>query len=193
MSQKLSFLEGVYAHFFLHDLYGKVVPGGIVLLSAALAKDPTLSNLEAILGKKYSWGWFFLIGLAWIIGISLQVVTKHWIEKYENEKKRYLLKIQSLRIANEHERAQLQRYDLVIDASSNGSKAFFLSFIFFIAMNINNICTFAAEHWWVFATTLAMGTSLMFLSKSYKKKIYHFREAILDLNNSDASEHKKVK
>lgn len=187
-NQSPSFFEGFYVHYLLHDLYGKIIPGGIILLSLRIAAKPTLSEFTAVLSNQYSVGWLFIIGLAWTVGFSLQARAKHWSKKLSDPRERYNQRIKFFRCANQFERNQFQRYALVIDATGNSGKALCASGLILVLSNISNFLAFLQNHWTAIIAFFIVGAALLIVSKQYIKKQEAYMEAVVNCVN-EKSEH----
>ena len=176
------FFEGVYSAFLLHDLYGKIVPGTIVLASVALAGDPTFSNLIALLAGPYSIGWLFFVGLAWVVGFSLQTLRIDWTPEMSDPITRYSRAIKFYSKAVPYQRHQLQRYSLVHDATSNSSRALFVSIAIFMIYNFAKLPDFLFANWQLLTAEALVATSLYFVSNSYLDKKMNFIKTCVDDN-----------
>jgi hypothetical protein len=72
--------EALYSRFLLRDVFGKIVPGTLLLLSLVHPYFPMWSGL-----KEWPWPvWLFLIGLSWLLGFAVQAFGEktHIIRHY---------------------------------------------------------------------------------------------------------------
>jgi hypothetical protein len=186
MSDQTSFFEGFYVHYLLHDIYVKIIPGSIVLISLQVARQPTLDELSVVLSRSYSVGWVFIIGLAWTVGFSLQALGKHWSTQWGNPAQRYNLRINFFRKANQFERSQLQRYSLVIDTTGNAGKAFLVSTVVLTLSNVVNLEVFLRSHWSTIMALVILSGALLVVSKQYIGKQGPYMEAVGSFDKSAA-------
>jgi hypothetical protein len=185
MDIKTSIFEGFYSHFILHDLFGKIIPGSIVLLSIVVAKAPTFDSLSKVFSQQQSFGWMFWIGAAWLLGFSLQFSRKDWSSQLEDQRERYKTRIRFFSNASDYERNQAQRFSLVGDATGNGARASGIAALILFLVNINDPVLFLKNYWMVEIGLCLVTVSLYSTHKSFNKKHSEFLLTALELRSED--------
>lgn len=70
-------IEALYSRFLLVDVFGKIMPGFVVLCSAVMtfwSPGPAVAGLRPL----GSWGWAVVVGLSWILGLGVQSLGQ-WV------------------------------------------------------------------------------------------------------------------
>lgn len=117
-------VDALYRQFLLRDFFGKVVPGSLVVAYFVLTFD--LQNLSKALPF---WLWIVALGLAWLIGMALQIsaqtlkVVLDYPKEYSDTDKRYSLLIAFQRVAPEYELKIVERLVVIKEGSGNAAAA----------------------------------------------------------------------
>ena len=79
MRQTRDFSEVLYFQFVLRDLFGKIVPGFVLLLAVAFSLSP--SKALAAFNELPAGMWIVLLSASWTIGQALQAFgeSRGWI------------------------------------------------------------------------------------------------------------------
>lgn len=77
MEEVKNIFNVIYSHFILRDLFGKIVPGSMVLIMLVWY-SANFSYLEKLFDLSL-WPWLILIGLAWIIGFAIQSLGEFFL------------------------------------------------------------------------------------------------------------------
>lgn len=70
-SELTGIFEDLYTKFVLRDLFGKIIPGGILIFTVVVSHstiDDVISKADALA----FWAWLFLLGVAWLMGFAIQ-------------------------------------------------------------------------------------------------------------------------
>lgn len=60
-----------YSKFVLRDLFGKIVPGGVLILTVVVSHS-TIGDLISKVAALSFGAWVFLLGVAWLMGFAIQ-------------------------------------------------------------------------------------------------------------------------
>lgn len=143
MNEKTSIVEAFYNNFLLRDLFAKIVPGSVVLITAVFQNPIGVGVVD--IGKEIRWPVILIVaGVAWIVGFAIQQIgewchiIRHHPPKdcddskdYDNSKKRYEKRVEFKRIAIPSESQQVERYAIIKEATGNGATAIFLALLIF--------------------------------------------------------------
>jgi hypothetical protein len=140
-------VDALYTRLLLRDLFGKVVPGSILLLACAPLLGLTGSLSEALksLQEMTIWGWLLLYGFAWITGFAIQsfgesplLITKRGslirLFPRDIKEKDFYKKLDAFREnATGHQLQQLERFAVIKEACGNSYVAVLIStFLWFV-------------------------------------------------------------
>ena len=128
-------ISNLYSKFLLRDIFGRIGPGLIVLLSFYYYFHTDNTSLNILPSPLTGWTWISIFIVAWIIGITLHgigeltsliknspkgITLKDWIREYFSE---------FLRDADNFEREADERIAVVKEASGIGSIALIFLFV----------------------------------------------------------------
>lgn len=134
MSEASAIVEALYKNFLLRDLFAKIVPGTIVLVSV-IFQNPALAHLT---GAATTFGWPMILvgaGATWTVGFAIQEIgellriIKHHPERYSQPLQRYRLRNAFKKVAAEAEAQQVERYAIIKEATGNGSTAIIVALL----------------------------------------------------------------
>lgn len=127
MSDLDGLFNALYSKLLLRDIFGKIVPGSVVLLavyvSFFLPKDSlkeALDNLQSI----PFWIWLFFLGFAWVTAFAVQAIGETTgLIRYHREQSNeefYAKRHKFNSHATEVERQELERLIVIKEACGNG-------------------------------------------------------------------------
>jgi hypothetical protein len=131
MSEIQSLADAIYSRFLLRDVFGKVVPGAIVLLAVVFAEWP-FSRILLVSDNVSAAVWPLLYGAAWVAGFAVQQAAEllrisrtHDSRHFGAAGKRYHEHTSLARgqMRNDQDRQQLERFIVVKEATGNSSAA----------------------------------------------------------------------
>ena len=130
MEEYRTLIDRLYTHFLLRDLFGKVIPGLIIL--SALLISMTSINFVFENALKMSFGlWIVIIGLSWIIAFSMQGLgIKIRLFKYfidDNDRNWHNKERKFFQYALDHDKQQYERFTVIKEASGTASVSIFFS------------------------------------------------------------------
>ncbi len=179
-----SSVERIYNKFILHDLFGKIVPGGSVLYVLSTIFTGGFSESIGVIEGLSPGAWIFPLGVSWLAGFALQFKRKDWNPSIDDDEKRYTEKIEFYRDGTAFEIEQLNRYRLVSDATGNAFRACLVSFVILLS-----------DFLWHFVTGKEIGVvdlilSLVFLifgfslRQSFKSNVHKYSRFLEVANNN---------
>lgn len=145
-------IEKLYTQFILHDIFGKMVPGSIVLFSFAYAISGDLEVFIKGVQHISFYIWLAGLGISWQIGFVLQAMREDMKLVNPNDpnaKSKYETRIRFYEKATPYEQQQLNRFWLVHDGAANGSSSFLVAAIIFFVISIISILTNIIEIKWI--------------------------------------------
>lgn len=179
-------IDALYRDFLLRDLFAKVVPGTIVLLSAVggLGLISPFAQGFAKIGLPAA---ILLAGGAWLAGFAVQSIgedlrlIRHHPETYDQDSGRYGLRIDFKRIASPSEDRRVERYTLIKEAAGNGGTAVILACAFSLlrALVIRNLLQMP-EFLIFWLTSLILAVALIRTNRSHMRKQYSYMERVLE-------------
>lgn len=194
MSDLGSIIDSIYGQFLLRDLFAKMVPGSLVVLTAAIT-FPTHPDRYLVLGAI---GWPVILlaaGFVWILGFAIQrigeifrLIRHHPLPKaslydrnFDNTETRYRLRQDFEKKANRSEQQRVERYAVVKEACGNFATAILLAAVSLLidqyASLIDRGITIeeALELGLIFIVWLALITT----NRSHAEKHYQFMETVV--------------
>jgi len=154
-------LTAVYLRFVLRDVFGKMVPGAVLLLAVSFSIAE--GNGSAPLWHESSVvGWALFLGIAWILGFALQA-SGEWLGLLRNEPKNLtrqafyeqLIEFHRLTRDDRSEAMQGERLLVIKEACGNGAMALAAAEMLWIARALGAGAEIASR-----ATGLIVGISL---------------------------------
>jgi hypothetical protein len=126
----MQLVEALYSRFLLADVFGKIVPGFVVLYSAVMTFWSSSSALARV-NELGSWGWPAVFGLSWALGLALQRVGQRvrLADEFRDLGAWYELRARFQRVAQETEIQQISRLLVIREASGNGCTALVASLL----------------------------------------------------------------
>lgn len=143
-------IDALYRDFLLRDLFAKIVPGSIVLLTMAEGTGMDLASTVEFLGPDLAAVVVFA-GTAWLTGFGIQglgeltgLIQHHpkskgkdhdenpgpgeeQGENYDDSTVRYGVRIQFKQVASRAETRRVERYAIIKEAAGNGGTAVLLA------------------------------------------------------------------
>jgi len=185
MNEKTSIVEAFYNNFLLRDLFAKIVPGFVVLITAVF-QSPIEDKVVAM-GEKIGWPLILMVsGVAWIVGFAIQKLgeccrfIKHHPSDYKNYEKRYETRIEFKRIASPSESQQVERYAIIKEAAGNGATAIFLVVLIFCCRFLTCYSPVLSRTELVFFILLIVFFIMLILvNHSHADKQYKYIESVI--------------
>lgn len=153
MAELSNMFDALYNRFLLRDVFGKVVPGSVGLVSIALGRLAPQEFLSALVGLP-SVVWPLLYGAAWIVGFAIQQIPStfcwshtHTRSKYGHSELEYHRHVRAVRgaITQQHDHQQLERFIVIKESCGNAFYALLIApFLWLLASRLP-ICALFAE------------------------------------------------
>lgn len=127
-------LDRLYASFVARDLFAKVVPGGILLLTIAWSVgDAGLGGVGTVAGSIPGWGWPFVYGACYVLGFAIQAVgelfgilSQHPMDETGGDFLGRLIQFER-EVENENLRTGRERLVVIKEMSGNVAVSIFLA------------------------------------------------------------------
>lgn len=137
MSEVSNIIDSLYSKLLLRDVFGKIVPGIIVILTIAVSLSSLSVVIDFLKGAGFAL-WTLLIGAAWVVAFSVQSFGEfcgliRYHRKEIQLKEYYKLRHQFNSLADDRERMQLERIIVIKEACGNGYAALALSLLILFA------------------------------------------------------------
>ena len=130
MKHAISILEKGYEHYFLHDVFAKIVPGSVLLYPILLVVKPDL-KIEGFLSS------LIFIGVAWIIsfaigtfGTKIRIIRD--VPSGLSESDWHKLMVDFINLKDEKLLARRNRYVVIKEATGNCAVALLFNIIFLL-------------------------------------------------------------
>lgn len=194
-------IDALYGRFLLRDLFAKMVPGCLVMLSVLFGQDfvrqsperltPALDYLD-----KLGWPAIALAaGFTWILGFAIQDVgeflrfVRHHPPRFDDAAFRYRRRDAFKNSANRHQREREQRYTLIKEATGNAGTALLLSCAIVVihlvlAITEDSSSVELSQPLLALLVFIGLGASLLRANRSHARKQYNHIETVLE--GSDA-------
>lgn len=194
MSEASVVVEALYKNFLLRDLFAKIVPGSIVLVSVAI-QNPALAPLTGAASIS-SWPMILVgAGAAWIVGFAIQEIgeslqiIKHHPDRYFQPFERYGLRNAFKRVAVEAEDQQVERYAIIKEATGNCSTAIIVALLI-LALRALTSGDFRSSMQFLLPGLLMLVLALALLraNRKHARKQYEYMESIVGRNPTSAKE-----
>lgn len=117
-----AFIDALYRKLILRDIFGKIVPGFLVISSLSLRLD-SAELMQAVIGKAGVAVWVVVAATSWLIALAMQSLAeatglvRFWPQDQEPSSGRYRLRIEFGRAASDDEKQQAERFALIAEAS----------------------------------------------------------------------------
>lgn len=117
--------DALYTRFLLRDIFAKIVPGTIVILSLSIVQFSITATKEFLLQMGIP-SWVLFAGLAWITAYAVQSfgeklgLIHQWPKEHDEPERRYKLRIRYGELALDHEKRLVERYVIIKEASGVG-------------------------------------------------------------------------
>lgn len=180
-------IDALYRDFLLRDLFAKVVPGSIVLVTAATGLG--------LLPMSLSVGWpaaILLAGGAWLAGFAVQSIgealrlLRHYPPRYREDAERYGVRIQFKRCATPAEKRRVERYALIKEAAGNGGTALVLACaVSLIRASISGSFLRDADFLIFWLVSLILALALIRTNRTHLTKQYAYMEKVLGMQESE--------
>lgn len=180
MGELTTLFDAFYNRFVLRDLFGKIIPGAIILFAISIIVIGSPERILCCLISFSFWLWIILISLSWISGIAVQSVgeTIKWIRyfpKWKDDKKKEKLDLDTwydmynefLNKVSLPERAQHERYIVIMEVSGNGSVAFLISLFLLVSNGL-------IKSFLIIAIVLVLIFFLFFMHRKNVKRQYKY-------------------
>lgn len=189
MSDSVNSLVGaLYGRLLLRDLFGKIVPGWIVLSGVVLRLD--MSTTGSLLA--FDSGAVRLAigaGLAWVTSFALQQLgeftgyLRYWPDSLSDRRNRYDLRISFHRLASVDEQMQHERMVVIKEATGLASVALLISALLWLSTlaRFSSLAT-AAPDARFFAVLAALLSSSLVLRASHVRhcaRQFDFAERVI--------------
>ncbi len=124
MSDLVALFDAFYERLLLRDVFGKVIPGLVVLVAIA-ASASTPSRVLAYADSMSFGVWVIVLGAAWIVAFSIQAfgektgLIQYYASKW-NDEQFYSQSLAFEACADPVQRQQLERFIVIKEACGNG-------------------------------------------------------------------------
>ncbi len=163
-------VDALYARLLLRDIFGKIIPGAVVLfsISASLVGfEPTVTFLK----EMPFWFWLLYLGASWIAIFAVQALGEDRLIRYHEKgityEQSYEQRYKFDKCASEQERQQLERLFVIKEACGNGFLAIAFSTIVlvvgaFISYDKDYLCEILNQSWHVVLFSLGLVAFFVF-------------------------------
>ncbi len=186
-------IEALYSRFLLVDVFGKIIPGFVVLYSAVMTFWSAPPALESV-NQLGLWGWPVVFGLSWALGLGIQSLGQ-WVRlahEFENLGTWYEQRARFQRIAQEAEVQQISRLLVIREASGNGCTALVTSLVIPALAKPYQVLSWFQENSWtrtvliVLAGVIAYGFYRM--SREHTRRCCEYVAAVLNAGSSSVAQ-----
>ena len=175
-----------YFSFILRDVFGKIVPGMILIISIVLTFNPTLEIFNKVLTMSL-WPWIGIFGVGWLSGFVVQgigeIISLGPLKFYRYHTREYsnpeflVTKFKFEQKATMEQKLQYQRFVVIKEACGNGYLALFLSILIwsigkFVPDKLT-IFSINFNHLFIFTMVAVAIISLFFMHHQYVKRQDH--------------------
>lgn len=125
-------VDALYMRFLLRDIFGKIVPGWIVLTAVAGRFPETVSVFAVSVSSELT-GVILSAGVAWLTAFAVQEAAQrvgylhYWTAAFGDARARYQARIDFLRTATPDEKHQHERLVVIKEAAGLGSVSLVLA------------------------------------------------------------------
>lgn len=143
MKEIREIIEFLYSSFLLRDLAGKVVPGGVILVTIVKTLNcPTLiaTQIELLKPGIEVVPWILILILCWILGLGAQAIGRrikivHYSFKYPtpDDFHKALRKFDNPE-RSDRDRQRLERFMAIREAYGNGAAAVIVAFVLWLLL-----------------------------------------------------------
>ena len=177
-------VEALYTQFLLVDVFGKIIPGFIVLYSAVMSFWSPCPALERV-DQLGSWGWPVVFGLSWVLGLGLQSIGQ-WVRlahEFPDLGAWYEQRARFERVARETEVQQVSRLLVIREASGNGCTALVASLLILVSSNPWQVPSWFQEDPWthtvLIIVAIAIAWHLYRMAREHTRRSEEYVSAIL--------------
>jgi|SRR2546425_12632704 len=133
MSDLAPLFDALYSRLLLRDVFGKVVPGSVVIFALA-ASVFTAKNVADYAQSMGFWFWVLILGSAWVMAFSVQALGEstgliRYHKKEWSDEEFYTKRLEFESCASQDERQQMERFVVIKEACGNGYLAASLAII----------------------------------------------------------------
>ncbi len=149
MDSVAKLVDVLYERFLLLDVFGKVVPG-VIVLYAAVSTFWSVLAAQAWVDQLAPWGWAFVFGLSWSLAFAIQWFGQ-WlglVPDFRDLGVWYERRAAFQRQAHEAELTQLSRLLVIKEACGNGCIAVAVSLAIMVLGQPSRSCAWMRADPW---------------------------------------------
>jgi hypothetical protein len=127
-----SILDKIYEKFLLRDIFAKIVPGLILIVTVFYVVTGDIAKIEKL--TQLSWiSWIILIGFEWIVAFGIQSIgealklIRYYTDNYDSDERWYIDYNKFLSKATPAEKSNCERFVVIKEATGNLSLSIFIS------------------------------------------------------------------
>lgn len=168
MNELSTLFDSFYSRFVLRDLFGKIVPG-MMLLSAMVVSLTSSSSILIYIASVSFWFWSVIFSVSWILAFAVQALAEKYgyIRYYPEEMDKiqsYDMNIQFNKISSKLDRQQVERLIVIKEACGNGYTSLSISLLLLVADGILDIYSSGTPFMqWIFGELFSKGLVLIVL------------------------------
>jgi len=189
MKEIKELITSLYNDFLLRDLFAKIVPGMIVIITSLYIMNTEQiyhqisSEIKGVLV-------FLLVGTSWTVGYAIQQIGEifkliiHHPKQYNDSEVRYSFRLKFNKLATKTELQQVERFAVIKEASGNMAISLLFVIIIILFNDLNRIINFSDISFLIsIFILLIFSLALIKANRNHAKKQYTFIEKVINIRS----------
>lgn len=189
-------MDALYGKLILRDLFGKIVPGFLVLSCLTLRFD-SAGLLKGVVAEARIFVWVVVVAISWLVALAVQSLgeavglIRFWPEAQKDAAQRYSQRIRFGRAATADERQQAERFALISEAAALSACASIVLIVEGLSLLVASSPGLPdpardASYWIGITLFAAVAWGLLRLHRTHVQKRYDFMAQVLAVAKANA-------